>query len=71
MSAVRKARADALLDLLQRAGRPYNVDDLSWVIQGWTRAAVERAVDDLAEAGRVRLTTDYGQVSVSAGGVDA
>lgn len=58
LSPVRRAWADALLGELRRRPRGLPV----WAVRlylspsrGWTRAVVERAVDDLVLMGRVRV----------------
>lgn len=66
---VRTARADALHQLVaQRGGRLLlnrkNLAELE--ARGFTRAAAERAVDDLADTGRVTVRADRGDVVVIA-----
>ena len=64
MSAVRQARADALLDRIAGISHPPAVDDLPYWLDHWTKAEVTRAVEDLVEAGRVRVEGRFGRVEV-------
>jgi hypothetical protein len=66
-SAIAQARAAAVLQTLQRWGPEVWLDDgkmISFRMNGLTRGDVDKALDSLAEAGRVSLTADCGQVCV-------
>ncbi len=69
LPAVRQARAEALLTILQRRGGRLALR--WWEMQslrddGWTRAALERAADDLAGVGLVEVRGENGSVTIYA-----
>jgi hypothetical protein len=63
---LRRARAESLEKELRK--RHYLVLDEDqyrwWREDGWSRAAVDRAVEDLVETGRARLDGSYRTVTV-------
>ena len=70
-SALRLARAEAVAELLAQEGRATYLADLRarTRFRGLTSAQTDRAADDLADAGRVTITTSaYGLLMVRLGG---
>jgi hypothetical protein len=67
--ALRSGRAEAVYRWFACRRRPLPLDRATywWLREdGLTKANVDRALDDLAAAGRVELTIDGGQVVVEA-----
>jgi hypothetical protein len=69
-SAVREARADALIEDLRYQGGSYTFGGLCQIRAwrrnpwGWTASTLEQAVDDLAARGEVRLVPRHGDVVI-------
>lgn len=72
-SPLRRARADALADFLERR-TPLAVDSATLLVlagRGLDRAGVDAALDDLHEAGHVRFMTIGGYLHVALTGGSA
>jgi hypothetical protein len=67
--ALRKARAEAVWRWFAVRRRPISIDrQVYWWLaeDGLTKANVDRALDDLVEAGRIELRVEHGHVVVEA-----
>ncbi len=67
LSALRQARCEAVVSLLEREGKRAELDSLheTGKFNGLSVGEINRAVDDLAHSGRVQVSGGQGVVMVS------